>query len=410
MRSNVSPILLVVLLMAIVSCGLFSESENDPLIDEDLLDVVWKLDSLQTPAGKDIPSPCFPTALQFTTEMDIRMDGPCSRFEGTYEIGKSQTLGIGPLDSTQVAYRCFEVEQDFEAVLANALEHMEQYEVQTDRLTLTNSLGDYVMDFSVEVHDTALWNILWRLDTLQTPTELIVIIPEEESYTGGRHVTIVFQDNERDEWWAIGPHTKWRVAGSGFCDLYYGAHDLRAASSMRIGCLDRTAQTGGCRFQDAHEAYFAALESIDAYDRGEHRLVLYDHDQQYRLSYSLQIVDEELIDVLRQRWQLDSLRTTEVTIVPAPDTSNSIELGLDLIAPIRGSCGVYRGLFSNLEKGTLEIDMITATISWSCSARQEAEDAMLLEAVKTIQYYAISDSRLTLSDSNQDYVFYFHRR
>ena len=152
-----SPILLITL----AACS----HSDDQAVDENLLDVVWRADSLRTPDGKivvvsdslvmimqfddttlvSIRRP-FMTA-KFSGDMEIAGHLACNDYFGTYKIPKKTTITINMLNWTEVACTNWEfIENSFH----HALEYVTAYEVAENRLTLYDEDHQYVLNFSIE--------------------------------------------------------------------------------------------------------------------------------------------------------------------------------------------------------------------------------------------------------------------
>lgn len=390
-------VLPAVLLISLIACSQPTDPVND---GDDLLNVIWKLDSLQTPAGKDVPTAARHTSIHFTDDMEIRVGQMCRDYDGSYELGADQSLSISLLDSTDVFCHWGEWVTDFETLFAGALRRIESYQTGGDRLTLSSGQNDYLLYFGIEVRDSALANILWKLDTLQTATETFVPIPNVPFVN---HVTTAFYDS-------------WCVAGAGPCNYYYGDYDLGKNDSLSVYYVGGFAETG-CSVLGEHlqEIFLQAIESADSYSRDGERLILYNQDRSTRLSYSIGAVDEALTKTLYpywayytfvtpRIWRLDSLRTPEGKIIPDPENNLTIWLTQGLAAWIYSDCTRgYGGYFSNLEPGALTFDMGAGYLSpVVCSEL----DSIFLYALEKVEHYNMNDDKLTLRDSQDDHVLF----
>lgn len=372
-------VLLAILLVALIACS----NTDDPINYEDLLGVVWNIDSLQTPDTTIAASKIDYSTIQFTEDLGVIGHVDLNEYQGIYEITGNGLL-IDVVEPT--GWGCSRPRM--RCIFFDALETVTAYEVNEDRLCLYQ--GDsYILYFHPSFIEEELLDKVWKVDSLQTLETKIV--------PGDTLMTIQFNKNMI-------------VNGLAACNEYTGIYEIGDNRSIAIDVLTSTEMDCGPRLVDILEENFInSLEKIVTYDINEDRLTLYDSGQQYMLSFSIGAVDKELIDAGRTVWQLDSLQTPEAMIVPDTDTRITISLNIGLGVRVEGACGGYRGVFSNLEKGALAIE-ITHKSPWACGGEAESLDAALLEALEKIGYYDIDQNQLTLHDSNRDHVLYFHER
>ena len=145
MNSAISSYLPALMLTVIVAC---SNPTDDPVIDEDLLGVLWKVDTLRTPAEQITPGPDTLMVLQFFDDTRIVADTPCNDYSGTYEINAHGSLAIKWISSTQMA--CMGRPGTLEGRFIGALNQISVYELSNKTLTLYDSHCLYVVKLNHE--------------------------------------------------------------------------------------------------------------------------------------------------------------------------------------------------------------------------------------------------------------------
>ena len=134
-----------ILLLAMIACS----DSDDQAIDEDLLDVVWRVDTLQTPEEEIVPGPDTLMTIQFTKNLEVGGIVICNTYSGIYEISKKVSLSAQVLTWTEIACggeRLWLLHGFF----INALENVTAYEVDEHRLILYDGDRHYVVKLNQE--------------------------------------------------------------------------------------------------------------------------------------------------------------------------------------------------------------------------------------------------------------------
>jgi len=134
-----------ILLITLAACS----NSDDQAIDENLLDVVWRVDTLQTPEEEIVPGPDTLMTIQFTKNLEVSGRGGCNSYNGIYEISKKNSLSVDVLTWTEMACGGARL-LDLDGFLINALENVTAYNVSENRLTLYDSDHQHVLHFSIE--------------------------------------------------------------------------------------------------------------------------------------------------------------------------------------------------------------------------------------------------------------------
>jgi len=135
-----SPILLITL----AACN----DSDGQSIDEDLLDVIWSVDTLFTPEEQITPGPDTLMTIQFFQDTRIDAITPCNDYTGTYSINKNRSLAIEWYTWTEMA--CMGRRGILEGRFIKALNGVSVYDVSETRLTLYDSDRNYVVELNLE--------------------------------------------------------------------------------------------------------------------------------------------------------------------------------------------------------------------------------------------------------------------
>ncbi|MCH7497954.1 MAG: META domain-containing protein [Candidatus Marinimicrobia bacterium] len=148
MKHAASYLLPVILFTAMIACS----NTNDPVIDEDLLDMLWRVDTLQTPEEEIVPGPDTLMTLRFHKSMRIDAVTPCNDYTGTYEINQLGSLGIDWHTWTEKACSAGPALRRgvLEGRFIQALNNASVYDVNEGTLTLYNTDHRYVVKLKHE--------------------------------------------------------------------------------------------------------------------------------------------------------------------------------------------------------------------------------------------------------------------
>ena len=158
MRMNraISSYLPALLLTGIVACSntpeepMIGEDLPEMVIDEDLLDVVWAVDSLQTPDTTVVIASEEHVTIQFTTDQRIRGSSGCRPMEGKYLIGRAGKITISDLIVDPREYYCGARLEYLAGELSQTLEHITSYDLDGNRLTLYEISNLYLIYLTSE--------------------------------------------------------------------------------------------------------------------------------------------------------------------------------------------------------------------------------------------------------------------
>ena len=137
--------LFTILLITLAACS----NSDEPIIDENLLGVVWRVDTLQTLEEEIVPGPDTLMTIQFTKNLEVSGKVICNTYSGIYEISKEVSLSAEVFTWTEIACggeRLWVLHGFF----INALENITAYEVDEDRLILYDSDRHYVVKLNQE--------------------------------------------------------------------------------------------------------------------------------------------------------------------------------------------------------------------------------------------------------------------
>ena len=270
----------VILFMAMIACS----NTDHQIIDEDLLDVVWRVDTLQTPDGKFVRGldsliiimQLYDSSrvahlaersmtIQFMEDIQIDVTPVCNTCGGTYEISRNGNLRIEVGGCTEIACGWGFPGPSF----TDALENITVYEVTEDRLTLYDSAHQYEINLSIGALDEELLDVIWKIDSLQTPDGKIVVGPDTL-------MTIQFFNNR-----GFKAVTSCR-ASQGF---YVIAEDGSFTIIFAHGGGWVRSCTGRPYF--LRTSFFSGLENLSSYNVGAGKLTLFNSNRTNILSFSI---------------------------------------------------------------------------------------------------------------------------
>jgi len=131
-------------LLAMLSVGMLACNEpNDPIIDEDLLGVVWRVDTLWTPEEEIVPGLDTLMTMEFNEDLKINVDTPCNAYAGTYAISTYGKIAIEWQIWTEMA--CLQGSAARRGILESRF-------IQT----LNNASGYAVTDSALSLYDSDL--------------------------------------------------------------------------------------------------------------------------------------------------------------------------------------------------------------------------------------------------------------
>ncbi len=391
--------LFALLFLGLITC----DTPADPVeqtTEDQLQNVVWKLDSLKTPINTHPRLIQYHNTIDFSGTDLVQIDLECTDYYGTYYSGSDQSLSIILPDSSD-EFCLYSGARQSGPIFASSFEHIENYQVEGDQLTLSSADGTYLIYLSAEVKDAALVNIMWRLDTLITASTMFIPDHSDDNW---RKITTILYD-------------AWVAAGAGPCEHINSGFDLGpnnglifypVSSYWEIPCTPE--------FDRILPIFTDALNNIASYQLTGQQLILYDQDKTTRLSYSVGAVDEAFtksmwphyysyyFDVTKS-WRLDSLIGAAGTVIPETEPAPSMVFSKGLEVWLSDICNdVLPRSFLNAELGSLSFDMDAGyPVSGQCSAA----DSTFLAVLDAVRYYNLTDDQLVLSDSLDNQVLYF---
>ena len=273
-------ILPAILLVALIACS----NTDDPINYEDLLGVVWNIDSLQTPDTAIVALAAGYATVLFTEDMRVRGLSTVSiRYHGIYEVHDNGYLSIEVVEPAEL--RCSR--PAMECIFIDALETVTTYEVNEDRLRLYQS-DQYVLHFHSSLFDDGLFNVVWQADSLQTPEAKIVLSPDTSIITiiklndttsancpFDTSMTILFGEDMRTDGFLV-------------CNQYSGTYEIAEMGTLTTDVLIWNESACGmdllCIWLEG--IYRNSLENVTAYEVSENRLTLYDSGSHYVVAFS----------------------------------------------------------------------------------------------------------------------------
>lgn len=276
MKPAVSFFLPAILLLGLIACS----NTDDPINYEDLLGVVWNLDSLQTP-DTTIVAPQYGLAtILFTEDMGVRGHRAQSNYRGIYEITGNGLL-IEVVEPAEP--RCSR--PMIQCIFLDALENVTMYEVNENRLDLYK--GDrYILYFHPSLIEEELLDKLWKIDFLQIPAGKIVPINDTLI------MMIQLGDTTLVPSWEKSIMTTqfnidMEIGGKAVCNTYFGVYEISEKGKIAISPVGLT-EEGCSKWSWIESSFMDALENITRYDVTDSTLILYDVSHNYSTNFHLE--------------------------------------------------------------------------------------------------------------------------
>jgi len=257
-------------LFAVIILGVIACTEpDDPAVDEGLLDVVWSIDSLQTPDTAFVAPRLGYATIQFTEDMAVRghSRGRIS-YHGIYEITADRLLSIEVVEPAGI----WRSSPSMTYTIINALEQITTHEVNENRLRLHQN-NRYALYFHSSLFEEELLYTVWKVDSLQTPdvkivrgpdTLITIIQPNDTTRIPCRSETYPTIQFEKDM----------RISGILFCNTYNGTYEIIEKGKLAMDVLTWTEMACGWGFPE--RIFRDALENVTFYDVVDGALTLSD--------------------------------------------------------------------------------------------------------------------------------------
>ena len=257
-------------LLSLTACGLFNDPTDDPVIDERLLDVIWRVDSIQTSEGTRFVSRLYEQmTIQFSEQMEVTGHAPCNDYEGVYSIPKNGSIEISALNMAQDT--CIGNLKAIEEALIQALTNVTSYTLGGGELDLHDRDRKHIISISIGSVDQALFrdllDVTWKADSLQTQEEKIVF--------GDTSATIQF-------------NKRLRVEGFNACNGYEGIYSNRERGIIAVDILAVTANACPRRLALLSAYFNNVIMEATTYDLRGSRFTMHDSSRQNVLYFSHQ--------------------------------------------------------------------------------------------------------------------------
>lgn len=132
MKAATFSYLSAILLAGLIACS----NTEEPIIDEDLLGVVWRVDSLQHPDTCVVTDPRERVTIQFTADGQIKGSTGCRWFEGRYLITRAGNISIDNLIIDTSLKHCGNRLEFLASILVVTLEYITRYDLKDSKLAL----------------------------------------------------------------------------------------------------------------------------------------------------------------------------------------------------------------------------------------------------------------------------------
>ena len=263
-------------IMVFSACDLFNDPADDPVIEENLLGVVWDFDSLQIRDTTYVAPIRGYATLQFTEDMLFIGHGPGGyyRYHGTYSIAGDDSLSIEILEPAGL--RCSRP-SSISCNFIDSLKIVTTFDVNEDKLILRQ--GDKTAFYfrATLLYDEELLNLLWKADSLHTPDARLVRGPDTVlTIIQGDDITRVLFG--WDNFMSIQFEDHMLVHGFLTCNNHYGDYEITGTGTLRLTTWQGTEAACHPRVEDI---VLAAFNHVTAYQVTENRLRLQSMDGSY---------------------------------------------------------------------------------------------------------------------------------
>jgi len=241
---------------------------DKPVEKADLSGTEWNLESyLNSTGGMVSELKGTDITLEFGEDGRLGGSGGCNNYFASYELD-GEKLTVGPAGSTMMAGPEDVMAQ--ESAFLGLLGSVAGYQIEGDRLTLTDADGREILVFSEAVPpaDRLLTGTNWVLDSYNNGNEAVV------SVISGTEITAVFDEDGR-------------VAGSAGCNNYFASYELDG-EKLSVGMPGSTrmiaAEPKGIMEQES--TFLSVLESVAGYEIDGNSLTLQNSSGETVLTFS----------------------------------------------------------------------------------------------------------------------------
>lgn len=263
-----------ILLLGLMACS----DTADPATDEGLLNVVWNIDSLQTPDTTIVAPTSGYATIQFTEEMAVRGHSTVLlSYHGIYGIAENRLLSIDIVEPAEL--QCSR--PSMQCIFINALEKVTTHEVNESRLRLYQD-NRYVLYFHSSLFEEELVYTTWKVDSLKTPDvkilrgpDTLITIIQSNDTTHVPRLSETFMTMQFKE--------DMRISGILFCNSYLGTYVITDQRNLTLDVLSWT-EMACVKWPESF--FINALENVTAYEAASGRLTLYDEDRSYVVNLS----------------------------------------------------------------------------------------------------------------------------
>ena len=257
-----------IFLLSLTACGLFNDPADDPVIEENLLGVVWDYDSLQTPDTTYVAPFRGYATIQFTEDMLVRGKYPgLGSYHGTYSIARDDSLSIEILEPA--GYR---------RMFLDSLKIVTTFDVNEDKLILRRGGQTAFYFHATLLYDEELLNLVWKVDSLHAPNARLVRGPDS--------VLTIIQGNDTtrrlygwDNFMTIQFTDVMLLHGNLICNAHSGDYEITGPGTLILDICCGTSV--GCHPRHIEDTVRAAFNHVTAYQVTENRLRLQSADGSY---------------------------------------------------------------------------------------------------------------------------------
>ena len=260
-RCAILPLCLSLVLLIASGCL----NPGDQGLDEDLLGILWRVDSVQIADVWIVPDYEAAYTIRFLDDWQVSGDSPCNSFTGEYFITTHGSLTISELSNTSDT--CFGWNLE-EGAFYQALSEVTGYARDGTDLELFGGDEHDQLRLSAALVDEDLVDLIWRADSLRTPDSLITVEPD---------IRLTLLLNGKTE-----------ALGKAAVNQFGGLFTNRGTGSLTVQIMYITEMICWTpRLCFLEGSFLSAIDNIATYSMDETGLQLYSNDLSYEVFFSV---------------------------------------------------------------------------------------------------------------------------
>ena len=275
------------------------------------------------------------TAL-FNDDGQLSGSAGCNNYSASYELNEGN-INIGPVAVTRMFCSNPEGIMEQETAYLVALENVNSYQIEHDRLKLLNSDGSLLVEYQA-VDAKSLTETLWHLNAFLIDGDTVV------STVAGSEITAVFGEDGD-------------LSGSAGCNNYSGTYNVDGNQiEIELGPLTMMFCEEPEGIMDQEAAYLEALQSVTQFEIIGEQLVMSNNAGQEVLQFRAS-------DLVGINWiWLEYLANNDTRTAPENPEEYTIEFFPDGRVSIKADCNMVNGTYT-VNGSQIDIEAMMTTLA-----------------------------------------------